>query len=115
MLKLKYNILTDMDIEEVCNLSSLIGHMRKLRDISEFPIHNDPVMIYSRWQNQQDCVIFARLLYCPPAFNIPNSCIYSWDLDQNRSLRMEIKILGKSLYLDVQLSHDPSRNTSFPP
>jgi hypothetical protein len=52
MLKLKYIILTDMDIEEVCNLSSLIGHMRKLRDISDFPIHNDPAMIYSRWQNQ---------------------------------------------------------------
>jgi len=52
MMKQKYSILTDMDIEEVGQLSSLISYTRLLRDVSQLPVHNDPVMIYSRRQNQ---------------------------------------------------------------
>jgi len=50
MMKQKYS--TDMDIEEVGQLSSLISYTRLLRDVSQCPVHNDPVMIYSRRQNQ---------------------------------------------------------------
>lgn len=73
-------------------------------------------MVDSGWQNQQDGVIFSRSLKCPP-IRLHTHRVYGFNTRKSKvsQVQKKLQFFMYMYYLDVQLSHDPSRNTSSPP
>ena len=58
----KNKINTYIDIKKINGLPHVISQARKIRNVPPFTINNELVLIDPRWKDQQDGVIFARLL-----------------------------------------------------